>query len=88
MSLKRYPRNSWNPQSNALLEQTHQVLIGGLIIFNTLSIHLEELYPFGEYLTFVSYTIRPLYHQLHGHSPAQLVFRRDIFCTVSCINRS
>ena len=38
---------------------------------------------FDEYLTAVSYPIISLYHQSHGHSPAQLVLGRDKFFLVS-----
>ena len=34
-------------------------------------------------MTAVSYAIRSSYHQTHGHSPAQLVYGRDMFSPVS-----
>ena len=45
-------------------------------------INVNEDNPFDEYLTAVSYAIRSSYHQTHGHSPAQLVFGRDMFSPV------
>ena len=38
---------------------------------------------FDEYLTAVLYAIRSSYYQSYGHSPAQLVFRRDMFSPVT-----
>ena len=46
-------------------------------------IDVNEEDPFDEYLTAVSYTIRSSYNQTHVHSPAQLVFGRDMFSPVS-----
>ena len=85
MGLKKCTSNAWNPQSNAILERIHQVLADGLVIFNLegTQIDEDEEDPFDEYLTAVSYAIRSSYHQSHGHSPAQLVFRRDMLSPVS-----
>ena len=46
-------------------------------------IDVNEDDPFDEYLTVVSYAIRSSYHQTHGHSPAQLVYGRNMFSPVS-----
>ena len=35
MGLKRCPNNAWNPQSNAILEQIHQVLADSLVTFKS-----------------------------------------------------
>ena len=43
---------------------------------------LEDLDLLKEYLSEVSYVFRSSYHQSHGHLPAQLVFRRDMFSAV------
>ena len=85
IGLKQCPSNAWNPQSNAILERIHQVLTDGLVTFDLEVIHIDvnKENMFNEYLTAVSYTNRSLYHQSHGHSPAQLVFERDMFSSVS-----
>ena len=85
MGLKQCPSNAWNPQLNAILERIHQVLADGLVTFDleNTPIDVNEDDPFDEYLTAVSYAIRSSYHQTHGHSPAQLVFGRDMFSPVS-----
>ena len=85
IGLKQRPSNAWNPQSNAILERIHQVLGDGLTTFdleNTF-INPDEEDPLDEYLSSIPYAIWSSYHQSHGHSPAQLVFGRDIFSPVS-----
>ena len=69
---------------NTILERIHQVLADGLLTLDLERTHINvnELDPFDEYLTAVSYTIRSSYHQSDGHSPAQLVFGRDMFSPV------
>jgi hypothetical protein len=34
-------------------------------------------------LSAVSYALRSPYHQAHGHSPAQLIYGRDMFLPIS-----
>ena len=55
MGLKQCPSDAWNPQSNAILEQIHQVLADGLVTFDleNQSIDVNEDDPFDEYLTAV-----------------------------------
>ena len=84
MGLKQCPSNTWNPQSNAIPERINQVLVNRLVTFDLENkpIDVNKDDPFDEYLTVVSYVIRSSYHQTHCHSPAQLVFGRDMFSTV------
>jgi hypothetical protein len=84
MGLKSKPSNAWNLQSNAILECIHQVLRDCLVIFDleNTPIDSDNQDSFDEYLSSVACAIRSLYHQSHGHSPAQLVFGRDMFSPV------
>ena len=84
MGLKQKPSNAWNLQSNAILERIHQVLGDFLVTFDleNTPIDPDNQDPFDEYLSSVAYAIRSLHHQSHGHSPAQLVFGRDMFSPV------
>ena len=81
MGLKQCPSKAYNPQSNTILEQIHQVLADGLVTFDLenkpIDVNIDD--SFDEHLTAVSYAIRSSYHQTHGHSPAQLLFGRDMF---------
>jgi len=84
MGLTKKPSSSWNPQSNAILKRIHQVLAEGLRAFDLDSKEIahDDDDPFEKYLSAVAYAIRSAYHQTHGHSPAQLVFGRDMFLPV------
>ena len=84
MGLTKKPNSSWNPQSNAILECIHQVLAEDLQAFDLDSkeIDPDDNDPFEKYLSAVAYVICAAYYQTHGHSPAQLVFGRDMFLPV------
>ena len=43
-----------------------------------MDIVLDNTDPFEEYLAMVWYEIRSAFYKTHGHSPGQLVFRRDM----------
>ena len=42
IGLKKCPSNSWNPQSNAILEQIHQVLADVIVTFNLDRTRIDE----------------------------------------------
>ena len=67
-----------------ILKRIHQVLAEGLraFDFDNKEIAHDNNDPFEEYLSVVAYAIRAAYHQTYGHSPAQLVFGRDMFLPV------
>ena len=69
MGLKKYLSNAQNPQSNAIMEQIHQVLADGLVTYDLegTPINKDREHPFDEYLTAVLYAIRLSYHQSHEH---------------------
>ena len=85
MGIKECRSLPWNPQSNAILEQIHQVLQDCLVTFklDDKEIPEDEDDPFEEYLASAAYAIRASFHASHGHSPAELVFGRDMFMPVS-----
>lgn len=84
MSMKQYVGLPWNPQSNSILEQIHQVLGDGMRVFDleNMDIDVEDEDPFDKYLTSVPYAIRSAFHQTHGFSPSQLVYGREIFLPI------
>lgn len=65
------------------IKKTHQVLADGLLVFNVegMPINVNKLDPFKEHLVAVSYAVQSS-HQLHGQSPAQLLFGCDMFLPV------
>jgi hypothetical protein len=54
------PSNAWNPQSNAILENIHQVLADGLLTFDLKGTPINEGKddPFEECLSAVSSALR------------------------------
>ena len=72
MGMTQKRGNSWNPQSNSILERIHQVLGDGLRAFDldNAEIDLDNDDPFDKYISSVSYAIRSSYHQTHGHFPS------------------
>ena len=84
MGLKQRPSSSWNPQSNAIPERSHQVLADCLRSFNLneRTLNEQDQDPFEEYLAAAAFSIRCSYHQTHDHSPGQMVFGRDMFMPV------
>jgi hypothetical protein len=85
IGLKKKPSAAWNPQSNAILGRIHQVLADCIRSFNLEESVFNELDddPFEEYLTEAAFSIQSAFHQTHGHSPAQMVFGRDMSMPVS-----
>jgi len=83
MGIKTKPSGAWNPQSNSILERVHQVLGDCLRAFNLENKDLDPQDPFEEFLTAAAYVIRSAHPSTLGHSPAQLVFGRDMFMPVS-----
>ena len=85
MGLKEKRNLPWNPQSNAILKRIHEVLTYCLTTFKVedLGIDKEEEDPIEEYLLMASYAIQCAFHNTHGHSPGQLVFRHDMFMLIN-----
>ena len=83
MGLKKKPSNSWNPQTNAILEQIHQVLGDGLRAFDLDNMDInKDDDPFDKYITAVAYAICSVYHRTHRNPPEQLVYGLDMFLQV------
>ena len=76
MGLKQYPLFSWNPQSNAILGKIQQELADCLQSFNLDKHTINEMDedPFKDFLVAALFSIQCSYHQIHGHSPSQIVF--------------
>ena len=78
MGLKKKPSNSWNPQSNAILERVHQVFGDMLRAFELDDAVLDENEPLQKFLTDTAYAIRSTFLTTQGATPAQMVFGRDM----------
>ena len=82
MELKPKRSNSWNPQSNAILERVHQVFGDMLRTFELDDAELDENEPLQKFLTDTAYAIRSTYLTTQGATPAQMVFGRDMVLPV------
>ena len=69
---------AWNPQSNAILEQIHQVFGNSLRTFNLDKVELHPEEPWEEFITSTAYALRSTYHTTLKATPAQLVFCQDM----------
>ncbi len=56
------PTTKKNPQENSILEQMHQVVANMLWSYDLNNQKLDEIDPFGEYLTNIVWAICCTYH--------------------------
>ena len=71
-----------NPQSNAILEQIHQV-VGSMLKTQDLKEKIFDSWkPWSEILASVAYAIRCSYHSTLQATPGQLVFGRDMLLNI------
>ena len=75
----------YNPQSNGIIERVHQVLGNVLRNFELENRELDDQNPWDEFLSSAAFAIRSTHHMTLGASPAQLVFRRDMFLPVEYV---
>jgi hypothetical protein len=75
----------YNPQSNGIIERVHQVLGNALRNFEIEKRELDNQNPWDEFLSAAAFAIRSTHHMTLGASPAQLVFKRDMFLPVEYV---
>ena len=78
MGLKKKPSNSWNPQSNAMLERAHQAFGDMLRAFELGDAALGESEPLQEPPAGTACAARSAFLAAQGAAPAQMVFGRDM----------
>ena len=83
--LTRKSSTEYNPQSNGIIERVHQVLGNALRNFELETRELDEQNPWDEFLSSAAFAIRSTHHMTLGASPAQLVFKRDMFLPVKYV---
>ncbi|MGH7954385.1 MAG: integrase, partial [Gloeomargaritales cyanobacterium] len=72
------PTTVRNPQANAIVERSHQV-IGDMLRTKELSrVHLPPEHPFDDVIPQIGYALRSTVHSVLQASPGQLVFGRDM----------
>jgi hypothetical protein len=80
--MKRNTTTAYNPQANGIVERVHQVLNNCLRTFELEERALDDVDPWGPFLSATAYAIRSTVHTTLAASPAQLVFGRDMFLPV------
>ena len=73
--LKRKPITTRNPQSNAIIERTHQTIGQIICTFDVSNIVNND--PWSGILAATMFSVRATYHTTLQASPMQLVFCRD-----------
>ena len=67
-----------NPQTNALVEQVHQVIFNIIVTKDPDNKVFDYIHPWGDTISPIAWTIRASYHRTTGTTPAQAVFGRDM----------
>jgi transposase InsO family protein len=67
---------AYNPQSNGIIEQVHQMIADTLRTLELEKRELDGKDPWTPFLQAVCFAVRSTYHTMLGATPAQLVFRR------------
>jgi hypothetical protein len=80
--MKEKPSSSYNPQSNGIVEQEHQVLGNALRTFELENEELDTNDPWGPFLSAAAWAIRSTVHTTLDATPGQLVFGRDMLLPI------
>ena len=82
--LKSKPITTKNPQSNAIIEQIHQIIVNIIRTFDVSNIVNNN--PWSGILAATIFTIHTTYHTTLQTSPMQLVFYRDAILNVNHVS--
>ena len=80
--MKEKPSSSYNPQSNGIKEQVHQVLGSALWTFEPENKELDMNDPWGPFLSAAAWAIRSTVHTALDATPGQLVFGRNMLLPI------
>ena len=80
--LKKKLSTAYNPQSNGIMEQVHQVLADALRTFELERQELSQTDPWGSFLAAAAFAICSTYHATLKATPAQLVFSWDMILPI------
>ena len=81
--LHRKPTTKYNPQANGIIERVHAVLNDIFRTFELEERELDEVDPWGEFLSAAAFAIRATYHTTLQATPAQLVFGRYMILPIT-----
>jgi hypothetical protein len=80
--MKEKPSSSYNPQSNDIVEQVHQVLDNALRTSELKNKELDTNDPWGPFLSAAVQAICSTVHSTLDATPGQLVFGRDMLLPI------
>ncbi len=80
--MKEKPLSSYNPQSNGIVEQVHQVLGNALRPFELKNKELNANEPWGPFLNAAAWAIQSTIHTTLDATPGQLVFGQDMLLPI------
>jgi hypothetical protein len=72
------PSSERDPQSNAILERTHQTICNMLRAFEAENQPIDESDPWSGILSAVAWAVQSTHHAASQSTPGQLVFGRDM----------
>ena len=78
--LKRKPKTTRNPQSNAIIERIHQTIENIIRTFDISNIVNNN--PWSGILAATMFVVRATYHKTLQASPMELVFGRDAILNI------
>src|SRR5687768_4993184 len=80
--IKKKPTTVRNPQANAIVKQTHQVLTNMIWTFKPDTDYLPVDNPWKGVLSETAFAMRSTYHTMLKKTLGQLVFGRDMFFNI------
>jgi len=72
-----------NPQANAIIERSHQVLANSCRTFESEDNHMDEMDPWAGILSAAAFAMRSTFHTTLNATPGQLVFGWDMILSVT-----
>ena len=73
------------PQANAPVEQVHQVILNMLFTKDLYNKVFNYIYPWGETIAYIAWSIRAFYHCTIMATPVQAVFVRDMIFNLASV---
>ena len=74
-----------NPQSNAQVEQVHQVILNMLVTKDLHNKVFDYISPWGETIEYIAWSIRASYYCAIMATPVQVVFDRDMLFNLASV---
>ena len=83
--IKTKPANPCNPQVNAIIERTHQLLGNFVLTYNLQETYVDGADPCMVILVAAAFALHSMYHTTKGKRPGELFFGRDVILAINHI---